>query len=106
MLTEEEVDKVRLVLASAGWNDVMQPRIENRARQALKALACNRAERAHVFAGQEFDAEDDFLRAVIRTCEWMLVSWRNELTAYEHNRRRDELDRQNQDVAASGANPY
>jgi len=105
MLTDEEVQKVRLVLASAGWNDVMRPRLENRARNAIKALVLHRAERTEMYKGQDFDAEDGDLRAMIRACEWMIAVWPNELFAAEHNRRLDELDHQNMDAGAGGANP-
>jgi hypothetical protein len=98
MLTEDEVQKVRLVMASLGWNDVIRPAIENRGRQAVKALVLSRSERANQFKGTDFDTDDDVLRALIRDCTWMVAVWTNELAAAEHNRRLDELDRQNMDA--------
>ena len=100
MLTDEEVQKVRLVMASLGWNDVIRPAIENRGRQAVKALVLSRSERANQFKGTDFDTDDDVLRALIHDCEWMISVWQNELAVAEHNRRLDELDRQNMDAGA------
>jgi len=100
MLTDEEVQKVRLVMASLGWNDVILPAIVNRGKQAVKALVMSRAERSNQFKGTDFDTDDDVLRALIRDCEWMMATWTNELAVAEHNRRLDELDRQNMDAGA------
>lgn len=93
-LTEEQVLKVRQVLASSGWNEVISPALANRARQAIKALCLSRSERATEYKGGDFDTDDDILRAIIRDCEWMLTVWVNEVNVGEYNRRRDELDRQ------------
>lgn len=92
MLEPEQVQKVRLVLATSGWNDVMRPALENRGRTALRALALSRTERARSFPGTDFDTEDDILRAMIRDCEWMTFSWINEVVVHDANRARDELE--------------
>ena len=103
-LNEEQIQKVRLVLASSGWNDVMRPAIENRGRQAVKALCLAPTERAAAFKGSDFDTEDHVLRAIIRDSEWMLVCWDNELKVFEYNRRLDELDRQETNPASASPN--
>lgn len=94
MLGEEDIQKVRLVLASDGWNHVMKPALHRRGTQALKALALTRPERAVQMKGSDFDTDDDVLRAMIRESEWMLSAWDNEVLVFEHNRKRDELARQ------------
>lgn len=88
MLDETQVNKVRLVLQSAGWNDVMRPTYLQRANEAIKTLCLSRPERAGQFA----NTEDETLRAIIRECEWMLNVWPNEIKVFELNRQRDELD--------------
>lgn len=103
MLNGEQIDKVRLVLASSGWNEVMKPALVNRGNQALKALVLAREERTANFKGTDLDTADDILRAIIRDCEWMVGAWHNEIATFDHNRRRDELDRQDEDGIA--ANP-
>ena len=103
-LEQEQIDKIRVVLAGSGWNDVMRPALENRGRQAVKALTMSRTERAAQMAGTDFDTEDDVLRAIIRDCTWMTVCWYNEVNASDHNRRLDELDRQNSLDNPSAAN--
>lgn len=95
-LNEDQINKIRLLVASSGWNDVMKPAIAKRAHEALKALVLSPAERRGEYQG----VQDEDIRARIRECEWMLVVWSNELTAYDQNRRLDELERQQ-----DGANP-
>lgn len=91
MLDPEQIDKIRLVLASDGWNHVMKPLVMNRAKLALKSLALTRSERSVEMKGTDFDTDDDVLRAIIRDCEWMAVVWGNEIVTFDHNRRLDEL---------------
>ena len=100
-LNPDQVDKVRQLLSSAGWNDVILPAIKQRGQQAVKALVLSRSERSGVFKGSDSDNEDDVLRAIVRDCEWMTVVWANELLVAEHNRRLDELDRNNSGTAAN-----
>lgn len=98
MLAEEEIQKIRLVLYSDGWNHVMKPLILKRGRSAIGSLTLTRAERAKEFKGTDFDTEDDVLRAMIRDCEWMASCWDNEVRVHDANRRNDEL-------AANGVTP-
>ena len=93
-LDETQVQKIRLTLQTSGWNDVMKPAIENRGRQAVRALVLSPTERAVEFKGTDFDTDDAILRAMIRDATWMTSVWTNELAVAEHNRRLDELDRQ------------
>ena len=90
MLTSEQVEQVRTILSSSAWNDVMKPVLMNRAHTALKALVLDSAEREGDYKGME----DTAIKARIRECEWMLSAWVNEVAVHDHNRRRDELDRQ------------
>jgi hypothetical protein len=105
MLNDEQSQKIRLVLQSSGWNDVIRPAIENRGRSAVKALTLSRSERAEQFKNTDFDTEDDVLRAIIRDCNWMVVCWYNELNVYDHNRKLDELERQESNAGTAAANP-
>lgn len=92
MLSQEQVDKVKIVFSMSGWQDVIKPIIENRMRQKIKALMLFPAERA------ESDRDDTALRAGIQELEWLLVSFVNEITVFEHNRRVDELHEQEQEA--------
>ena len=103
-LNDEQVQKVRQTLYTAGWNDVMKPALENRGRQALKALVLSRTERVAAFKGTDFDTDDDVLRAVIRDVEWMTCVWDNEVKVSEYNRQRDELDRLNSNEGTATPN--
>ena len=91
MLSPEDVEKVRLVLHSGGWNDVMRPALLRRGAEAMKALVMSRTERADRYAKSDFNADDDVLRAIVRDVEWMSSAWLNEILVADHNRRLDEL---------------
>ena len=100
-LNEDQVNKVRLLLQSSGWNDVVKPVIATRANTAIKALILTPAERT----GEFKDMEDSAIRAQIREAEWLLAVFVNEVAVFDHNRRVDELQRQENPEAPSTANP-
>lgn len=86
-LDAESIQKVKHVLASQGWNDVMRPLYGQRARRALDCLAAFASERHD----PEFkDFSDDQLRAVVKECHWMLAVWENEVRVHDANRRMEE----------------
>lgn len=87
MFTEEEIQALRLTFATDGWTKVIAPRLASRAREAIKALILHPSERSG-----EFQKSNADLRAIIREDEWLLVAFDNAIKAFEHNRRRDELE--------------
>ena len=89
MLDATQVEKLRVLLATSGWNDVMKPVLLQRAHTALEALVLDFSEREGEFKGME----DQVIRARIREAKWMLSCWANEVLVHDHNRRLDELDR-------------
>jgi len=91
LLNDEQIEKVRLVLMTAGWNEVMRPALLERGRHAMKALALTPNERDKEYKGSDYNSDDDVLRAMIRDCEWMVVVWENEINVFNLNRRREEL---------------
>lgn len=95
-LNEEQIGKVRQLLSSSAWNDVVRPVIANRANEALKALRLEPAERKGEYEG----VDDVTIRARIREAEFMLGVWTNEISVYEHNRRLEELERHNNGAEA------
>src|SRR3972149_159735 len=95
-LNEEQIQKVKLLTSSSGGHDVGRPVIAKRAQDAIKALVLNFAERKGEYEG----VDDNTIRATIKECEWMLSVWSNEVAIHEHNRRLEELERQQ-----DGANP-
>lgn len=89
-LNEEQIGKIRGLLQSSAWNDVVKPVIAIRANTAIKALILTPAERT----GEFKDMEDSAIRAQIREAEWLLAVFVNEVAVFDHNRRVDELQRQ------------
>jgi hypothetical protein len=89
-MNDEQIGKVRILLMSTGWNDVVKPSLALRANSAIKALILSPAERE----GEFKDMDDAAIRARIREAEWMLTAFVNEVAVADHNRRMDELQRQ------------
>ena len=100
-LNEDQIDKVRGMLQSSAWNDVVRPVIATRANAAIKALILTPAERT----GEYKDMDDSAIRAQVREAEWLLSVFVNEVAVFDHNRRVDELQRQENPEAPSTANP-
>ena len=96
MLNDEQAGKLKMLLASSGWNDVVKPVLARRAHEAIKALVLHPEERSGDYKG----VADESIRSQIKECEFVLNVWNNELAAYDHNRRLEELE-----TAQNGANP-
>ena len=96
-LNEEQISKVRLLLQSGGWSEVVKPAVAKRANAAIKALILTPAERS----GEFKDMDDSAIRAQIREAEWMLTAFDNEIAVFDHNRRMDELQRQENPTTAN-----
>jgi hypothetical protein len=90
MLNAEQVDKIRLLLTSSAWNEVVRPALGNRADQALKALVLDPSERSGEWQGRS----DESIRGAIREMQWMSAAWANEVAVFEYNRQREELAQQ------------
>jgi hypothetical protein len=89
-LNEVQIGQIRGLLQSSAWNDVVKPVIATRANSAIKALILTPAERS----GEYKEMDDAAIRAQIREAEWLLAVFVNEVAVFDHNRRVDELQRQ------------
>lgn len=92
MIDEQQAQKVRLVLTSSGWNDVIAPAIRARGQEALRSLRLSPlAREKHYGPDSPFRTSDEALRVMIDDCEWMAVAFLNELIVHDVNRQREEL---------------
>ena len=96
MLSPEEIEKLRPVMAMAGWREVMRPVIQNHGIQMTKVILTPPSERPGAYK----EMDDNILRGEIRACEWMMSVWQNEIKVYDHNQKKDEEDRR--EFAAEG----
>lgn len=102
MLNQEQIEKLRLMLAGSGWRDVVLPVLRSRANELLKTLCLLKAERQEPYKSIE---NDDLIRGEIRSLEWVLAAFPNEIAVYDHNRRMDELQGAGGGDTAAAANP-
>ena len=94
MINEDVYNKLRPLLMSGGWREIVVPSILNRGREALKALCLNPEERKD--RGGDFkNKNDDQLRQIVEESERFATVWDNEVKVYDLNRRSDEFQRQN-----------
>jgi hypothetical protein len=100
-LNETQVGQIRGLLQSSAWNDVVKPVVATRANTAIKALILTPAERT----GEYKEMDDADIRARIREAEWLLAVFVNEVAVFDHNRRMDELQRQDNPETQTTANP-
>ena len=89
MLDAEQAEKVRNLLASSAWRDLMKPTLIERGRQFSRMAIGFGSERPKPYD----QASTDFLRGVVHEIEWMLSAWEGDLAAYDTNRLRDEMER-------------
>jgi hypothetical protein len=90
MLGPDAIEKVKTLLASAGWNEVVKVSLAQYANSAIKALILMPSERV----GEFKEMSDGEIRERIRAAEWLLSAFANEVAVAEFNRRLDELKRQ------------
>ena len=93
-LNDEQVEKLRSVMSTVGWREIVVPVAENRIREISKLLMLFPSERPEPYKSLPEHLADHILRSEAKGVEWLIFSLRNEVAAYDFNRRRDELDRQ------------
>lgn len=99
-LEPENIDKLRHLLQSAGWREVMKPQLMRRVNDQIKALRLNEVSRQE--AGGTFKNKSDTeLREGIELVEWWIVAFENEVKVANFNRANDELDRANGELTAN-----
>jgi len=86
-LNSEQIDKLKLLLLTSGWNDVILPVIQNRARQALEALRLDPEERAGQWKGKS----DQSIRDRLTEIEFLASVWHNEIAVFDANKRQEEI---------------
>lgn len=100
MLNDAQAQALRQMMMMDGWNKVLKPWEAERGKRILRALAQSKDKRDEAFR----DVSAKELRGQLKEIEWILSALDNELIAYDANRRRDELARQDQEQDPT-ANP-
>jgi hypothetical protein len=107
MLNPDQIDKLRVLLQTSGWNEVVKPAIAERGRQVQKMWAMMPSERPEPYKGVDDAIAINMLRGRFSELEWMLLAFENEVKVHDYNRRLEELERQPSDPANpdAAANP-
>jgi len=85
-LTEEDIEKLRMLLRSSAWNDVMKPALLGRYQVLAAQLVLDPNERG------EKGLDDATIRGGIKQIQWLLTKFDQVVEEFDHNRRVDERD--------------
>ena len=102
MLNAEQIEKLKLALASSGWRDVIQPMLANDGHELVKESLRLPSQRRPPYKDMDDTLATAHIRGRIAQIESVLEYFENEIRAFDHNRRLEELERQ---AAAAEASP-
>jgi hypothetical protein len=84
-LNSDDIEKLRNLLRSSAWNEVMKPALQAR-REVMANQLIYPARRS------EGGANDDELRGRIAEDDWVLTRFEQAVGEFDHNRQLDERD--------------
>ena len=87
-ITEEDIEKLRMLLRSSAWNDVMKPALIARRQVLAGLLVLDMNERG------EKALDDSTLRGGIKQLDWILTRFEQSVEEFDHNKRVDERNAQ------------
>ncbi len=85
-MNDEQIERLKLTLATSGWKDVIQVIYAQRGQALIKVLVQAPDQRSGEFKG----ASDDLIRGRLQEIEWTLTAWHNQIVNHEINRRQEE----------------
>lgn len=100
MLNEEQIGKVRLMLATSGWRDVLKPAVQERTNNLIKS-AMIPGKRTGLYEDMPELEVIRHIQGRVTELEWMMVALENEVKVYDSNKRLEELERQEANGAAN-----
>jgi hypothetical protein len=95
-LTSDQVEKLRGLLQSSGWREVVRPAVEQRAKAASSLFRLLPSERPESYRGLDDSTVLNLLRGRLEELEWLMTAFNNEVTVHDINLRADELRREPQ----------
>ena len=92
MLGPEQIEKLKLVLYSSGWKEVMKPLLEQRLLTVRKLANLLPTERPEPYSKIEDHTATSVLRGEGKALEWVIAAFQNEVIVADANRKQEELD--------------
>lgn len=86
-LDEAEIEKLRYLIRSAGWSEIVRPVLLARKNILLQALVLDENERAEKVSDQK-------IKGRIAEIDWILTRFEQAVQQYDHNVAVDERQRQ------------
>lgn len=100
MLAADQIEKLKMVMYSVGWKEVMKPVIEGRHKTVKDLSFLLPSERPAPYKDLDDHTATAVLRGEAKALEWVLNAFQNEVAVYDFESRREELARQ-----ANGGEP-
>lgn len=85
-LNEDDIEKLRGLLRSSAWNDVMKPALVGRLQVLMGLLVLDPSARG------EKGLSDETIRGSIKQVNWTLSRFEQAVEEFDHNRRLDTRD--------------
>ena len=85
-LNDDDIAKLRMILSSSAWNDVMKPAMAGRIQVLVAMLVLPLEERG------DKPMTDDSIRGGIREIQWCMNKFEQVVQQYDHNQRIDQRD--------------
>lgn len=92
-LNSLQMEQLRRLLVSAGWNDVVKLAIQGKLDTCQKLAFLLPNERPEPYKGMDDHTATAILRGEVKALEWVLHAFENEVIVDNVNRRREELAR-------------
>ena len=83
-VTSDDIEKLRNLLRSSAWNDVVLPALEGRKLVKMAQLVLDPDERK----GQK----DETIRGGIQELQWVMTRFEQVVREFDHNQRIDDRD--------------
>ena len=103
MLNVQQIQQVRQMLQTSGWNDVLKPFALGRGRELTKIALRLPANRPEPYKGMDDRDAMNHIRGRIEEIEWLMSFFENEINVSDFNRRKDELERQTNGIGSNEA---
>ena len=94
MLSSEEVEKLRGLLQTSAWREVVVPKLEARKKRMEEIGLMLPTERPEPYKGLDDQMATSLARGEARCCEWLLHAFENEVVVHDLNHKRDEQARE------------
>ena len=90
MLSAEQIEKLRPMLQTSGWREVVVPLLEARKKRMQEIAFLLPSERPEPYRGLDDQVATSLMRGEVKCCEWLMHAFTNEVMVRDLNEQRDQ----------------